>query len=210
MGRVGAGRRGERGEPSPNWANLVTFGRIALVPVFVYLMYTGASPDPSPSRGPSAAERLGPWLAIVVFILAGLSDYLDGYLARRHRVTTLGTFLDPLADKILVGAALVTLVALRGFPLWAAIVIAARELAVSLLRSAALRRGRSIPASKAGKAKTATQIPMVLLWLLPRSGTIVVAQDLAVLVAVALTIFSGAQYFRRAGTLLSSRGVPAE
>lgn len=187
-----------------NWANAVTFGRIALVPLFLYLMYMQGRGDAG-----EAATTVGPWLAIAVFTVASLSDSLDGYLARRHkRVTKLGTFMDPLADKLLVGAALVTLVAFRGFPAWAAVVIAVREIAVSLLRSAALRRGRSMPASTFGKAKTATQLPMVLVWLLPRAGWVAHLQDAAVVAAVALTVISGAQYFSRAGELLAPRNEP--
>lgn len=181
-----------------NWANLVTFGRIALIPVFVYFMYA------EQSGGPETATTVGPWVAIVVFTVAAASDSLDGYLARRHeRITPLGQFLDPLADKLLVGAALVTLVMLREFPAWAAIVIAVREIAVSLLRSGALRRGRGMPASLFGKLKTATQIPTVILWLFPRSGWVGRAQDAAVILAVALTVVSGIQYFARAKALLT-------
>jgi CDP-diacylglycerol--glycerol-3-phosphate 3-phosphatidyltransferase len=183
-----------------NWANVVTFGRIALVPVFVVLMAAGA-------RGSGGATtQAGPLLAIVVFVVASLTDFLDGYLARRtDKVTRLGIFLDPLADKLLVGAALVVLVAVRGFPLWAALIIAVREIAVSLLRSAALRRGRSMPASRFGKLKTAIQLPMVVAWLLPRSGWIAVVQDVAVVAAVAFTILSGVQYFLRTRELLAPR-----
>jgi CDP-diacylglycerol--glycerol-3-phosphate 3-phosphatidyltransferase len=189
-----------------NWANVVTFARIALVPVFVILMFAGA-----PADGPPA-QRAGPWLAIVIFTVASLTDYVDGHLARsRNQVTRLGTFMDPLADKLLVGAALVVLVALRGFPLWAAVVIVAREVVISVLRSAALRRGRSMPASRFGKLKTAVQLPMVVLWLLPRSGVLVLLQDVALLAAVVLTILSGTQYLLRAGELLAPRdaGRPA-
>lgn len=183
-----------------NWANLVTLGRMALIPVFVWVMYA------SEVRDGEAATRVGPWMAIVVFAVAAVSDSLDGYLARRHeRITPFGQFLDPLADKLLVGAALITLVVLREFPAWAAAVIVVREIAVSLLRSAALRRGRSMPASTAGKLKTATQIPTVMLWLLPRSGWVAPVQDAAVIFAVVMTVVSGAQYFARAKSLLAPR-----
>lgn len=98
---------------------------------------------------------------------------------------------------------------LREFPAWAAVVILMREVAVSLLRSAALRRGRSMPAWIAGKIKTATQVPTVILWLFPRTGWVEVLQDVAVIVAVVLTIVSGVQYFAGAKTLLSRKGVPS-
>lgn len=183
-----------------SWANVLTFGRIALTPLFVYLMYAGEA------RPSSAAV---PVLAIAVFAAAALSDSLDGYLARRQgRISALGQFLDPLADKLLVGAALVTLVALREFPVWAAAVIFAREIVVSVLRSAALRRGRSMPASLSGKIKTAMQIPMVMLWLLPRAGAVRAAQDAAVYLAVGLTLLSGARYLARARALLRREDAP--
>ncbi|MGH2812252.1 MAG: CDP-diacylglycerol--glycerol-3-phosphate 3-phosphatidyltransferase, partial [Actinomycetota bacterium] len=183
-----------------SWATAVTITRIALVPVFVYFMYAGVV------YGQDPATRLAPVVALAVFAVAALTDSLDGYLARRYeRVTRLGQFLDPLADKLLVGAALFVLVALRDFPLWAAAVIVVREVAVSLLRVAALRRGRSLPASALGKIKTALQIPTVFVWLLPRADSLRLVQDVAVWVAVALTVLSGLQYFARAGTLLAGR-----
>lgn len=170
-----------------------------MVPVFIYFMYAARTEPGRP------VTTVGSWLALVVFAVAALTDSLDGYLARRHeRITRLGQFLDPLADKLLVGAALVTLVALRDFPLWAAATIVVRELAVSLLRVVALRRGKSLPASTLGKLKTALQIPTVMVWLLPRAGWISYLQDGAVWVAVVLTIVSGLQYFLRAGVLLRS------
>lgn len=183
------------------WANFVTVIRISLIPVFVVLMFMAG-----PARPEEPAVRAASYFAFIVFSIAAMSDSLDGYLARRfNRVTRLGQFLDPLADKLLIGAALVTLVMLRGFPAWAAIVIVAREVAVSVLRSMALRRGRDLPASGTGKAKTALQIPTVMLWLLPRDGWISIAQDLSVIVAVLLTLASGVQYFMRARELLRPR-----
>jgi CDP-diacylglycerol--glycerol-3-phosphate 3-phosphatidyltransferase len=180
-----------------NWANLVTAVRIALVPVFVYFMYAGLEKRSDPA---------GSVFAFIVFAAAAASDSLDGYLARRHQtITRLGQFLDPLADKLLVGAALVTLVALRGFPLWAAVVIAFREAAVSLLRSLALRRGRSLPASSSGKLKTAIQISTVLLWLAQRRGFVAAVQNVSVYLAVAVTIASGIQYFARVRSILGPR-----
>jgi len=192
--------------PPMNWANVVTFGRIALVPVFLWLAYA----DARANGAGAGAGRTAPQGAIVVFVVASLTDSLDGYLARRsNRVTRLGTFMDPLADKLLVGAALVVLVALRGFPLWAAVIVAIREIVISLLRSVALRRGRSMPASRFGKLKTATQLPMVVAWLLPREGWVAGVQDVLLVVAVAFTILSGVQYLLKAGKLLAPRHEPA-
>ena len=135
------------------------------------------------------------WAALVIYLVAVLSDYADGYLARRLNVITrLGQFLDPLADKLLVGAALVSLIVFRGFPIWAAVVIAVREVAIVALRSAAMRRGNAMPASRHAKHKTAIQLVMVLAWMLPRTGTMRLVQDASVYVAAAITVWSGLRY----------------
>lgn len=177
--------RAAKGPPltgAAGWANRVTIARVGLVPVFMYLMYSGTS---------LAA-------AAAVFAIAAATDSLDGYLARRSGdITPLGQFLDPLADKLLIGGALLALVHLREFPLWAALVIVVREAAVSVLRSLELRRGHSLPATASGKIKTAVQVPMVLVWLLPRSGSIARTQNIAVYVVVALTVWSGLRLVAR-------------
>jgi len=163
----------------PNW---ITVARIAAIPAFLVLAY--------------ARSEVGAIVALGVFLAASLSDYLDGYLARRDgRVTRLGKFLDPLADKLLVGAALVVLVDTRRFPLWAALVIAVREIAVQLLRTRIVRSGGNLPASRAAKAKTTIQIMMVCWWLLP-SGVSVI-HWLLLAAAIGTTVFSGAEYFAR-------------
>lgn len=167
----------------PNW---ITAARIASVPVFVALSY-----------GRSAAAAVG---AFGVFLLASLSDYFDGYLARRWgSVSRVGKWLDPLADKILVAAALFVLVDTRGFPLWAAIVIVVREVAVQFLRMSIVRSGKDLPASKPAKWKTALQITMVCWWLLPFEGPNI-AHWLVMAVALIATVWSGAQYFVHART----------
>lgn len=185
-------------------ANLVTSARIALIPLFVAFMYSdGARSLPGSVNGP------GTWLAFVVFVLAATTDSLDGYLARRYNdVTRLGQFLDPLADKLLIGAGLFTLVVFRGFPIWAAIVIVTREVAVSVVRSVGARRGKAMPASLPGKIKTAIQIPMVLVWLLPRVGAIRPVQDVFVYAAVILTILSGILFLKRSRSLLVDESAP--
>lgn len=169
-----------------NPANLVTFARIALIPAFVYFMYQAGDGTDMGSAG---------WIALLIYVVATLSDYIDGHLARRLDVITrLGQFLDPLADKFLVGAALVALIAYRGFPAWAAVVIAIREVAIVALRSAAMRRGNSMPAGKHAKYKTSVQLVMVLAWLVPPSGGMDVVQQVLVYVAVAVTVWSGMRY----------------
>jgi CDP-diacylglycerol--glycerol-3-phosphate 3-phosphatidyltransferase len=134
--------------------------------------------------------------SFAVFVVASLSDSLDGYIARRAGTSTrAGEFLDPLADKLLVGAALVVLVDLRGFPLWAALLIGGREIAVQVLRVSIAREGGTLPASRAGKTKTAMQIAMVGWWLLPWETT--AAHWLWLAAALVTTLWSGAEYFVR-------------
>lgn len=165
----------------PNW---ITVGRIALVPVFLTLAY---------ARTEACAIA-----AFGVFVVASLSDFVDGYLARQNEdITRLGQFLDPLADKLLVGAALWTLVDLRAFPLWAALVIAARELAVQILRTRIVSRGGNLPASPAAKSKTFVQIGLVSWWLLPWDE-ISTVHWLWLGAALATTLWSGVEYFIRA------------
>lgn len=162
----------------PNW---ITIGRIALVPVFVWLGYASSSD-----------AALG---AFFIFVFASLSDSLDGYLARRSgQITRLGQFLDPLADKLLVGAALVVLVDTRSFPVWAALVIAVREVAVQILRTRIVAAGGTLPASPLGKLKTVIQTVMVSWWLLPWDEHNF-GHGLAIAVALIWTIASGLEYF---------------
>jgi CDP-diacylglycerol--glycerol-3-phosphate 3-phosphatidyltransferase len=169
-----------------NVPNSVTVARVFMVPVFVALSYHNSS---------SAAV----W-AFVVFLVASISDFVDGYLARRNgSESRLGQFLDPLADKLLVGAALVVLVDTRGFPLWAALVIAAREIAVQILRTNVVQQGGTLPASRAAKLKTMLQIVMVGWWLLPWDEHNIVHWVLLVGVLVT-TLWSGYEYFAQSRT----------
>jgi CDP-diacylglycerol---glycerol-3-phosphate 3-phosphatidyltransferase len=178
-----------------NPANLVTFARIALIPLFVYFMN---------QAGPGTTMGTASWSALIIYLVATLSDYVDGYLARRlHVITRLGQFLDPLADKFLVGAALVSLIVYRGFPVWAAIVIAVREIGIVALRSAAMKRGNSMPASRHAKYKTTVQLVMVLAWLLPPLGAMRFVQEALVYVAVAITVWSGLRYAQLGRQLLT-------
>ena len=168
-----------------NAANIITIARILLVPVFVVLLFVHIPH--------------GDILAIAVFSVAAATDKLDGYLARsRGSVTVLGQFLDPLADKLLISAALISLVALDRLPAWVAMVIIAREMAVSALRIAAIAQGVSIPADRLGKLKTTAQIVMVIVLLLPQIDQLPrrnLLEDVLIYVAVILTVVSGVQYF---------------
>src|SRR5919199_3862915 len=132
-----------------NVPNLLTLLRILLVPVLVVALL--------------AATPHGSAVAAAVFALAAITDGLDGYIARSRRaVTTFGKVMDPIADKLLIAAALITLVSLDRVPAWIAMVIIAREFAVSGLRVAAAAQGVVIPASPLGKVKTITQVAAIL------------------------------------------------
>jgi CDP-diacylglycerol---glycerol-3-phosphate 3-phosphatidyltransferase len=164
-----------------NLANLITVGRIALVPVFVVVAY-----------GETTRAAL---VAFGVFAIASASDSLDGYLARRHRtVSRAGQFLDPLADKLLIGAALVVLVTTRDFPVVVAVLIGGREIAVQWLRTRIVSKGGTLPASAMAKWKTTLQAIMVLWWLLPWDATNP-GHWVVLSVALASTLWSGGEYF---------------
>ncbi|MEA2432591.1 MAG: CDP-diacylglycerol---glycerol-3-phosphate 3-phosphatidyltransferase [Actinomycetota bacterium] len=164
-----------------NAPNSITVLRVLLVPIFVAFAY-------GHTRGSALA-------AFTVFIVASLSDFVDGYLARKYEIETrFGRFVDPLADKLLVGAALYVLVDTRGFPLWAAVVIAVREVAVQVLRTRIVATGRDLPASKTAKLKTIIQICMVGWWLLPWEELNPV-HWIWLGAAIVATLYSGAEYF---------------
>jgi len=163
-----------------NLPNLLTVLRIMLVPALVVALL-GNTPG-------------GDVLAAIVFALASLTDFVDGYLARaRAEVTTFGKLMDPLADKLLIVAALISLVSLNRLAAWVAMVIITRELAVTVLRLGASQAGVVIPASNFGKLKTCLQIATILAviavhdqppWL-----------DALLYVTVAVTVLSGLDYF---------------
>ena len=137
-----------------NLANKLTVIRIFLVPIFLIFIAVQGIP-------------YGTFIATFIFILASLTDKLDGYIARsRNQITNFGKFMDPLADKLLVTSALISLVELQMVPSWAAIVIIAREFAVSGLRTIAASEGKVIAASWWGKIKTVIQIIAIVLLLL--------------------------------------------
>jgi len=188
-----------------NLANSITITRILLVPVFLVILLSGI-PQP-----------YGDLLAAAVFILAAATDKLDGYVARRSKqVTTLGQFLDPLADKLLIAAALIALVAQDRVAAWVAMVIIGREIAVSVLRIIGVSQGVSIPADKYGKLKTVLQIVYVVYVLFPTADIatfIHVSTDVAVIiqwilavVVVVVTLASGFNYFRNARGLIHMPG----
>ncbi|HWV84946.1 MAG TPA: CDP-diacylglycerol--glycerol-3-phosphate 3-phosphatidyltransferase [Capillimicrobium sp.] len=163
-----------------NVPNVLTLLRILLVPVVVVALL-----DETPN---------GDLLAAVVFALASITDWVDGYLARsRGAITTFGKLMDPIADKLLVVAALVSLVSLSRLPAWVAMVIIARELAVTMSRMAATGQGVVISANRWGKVKTALQVLMIFL-VIAVSGS-PVWLDVLVYVTVGVTVISGVEYF---------------
>jgi CDP-diacylglycerol--glycerol-3-phosphate 3-phosphatidyltransferase len=163
-----------------NVPNVLTVLRILLVPVLIVALL-----DATPS---------GDLLAAIVFALASLTDMIDGYLARaRNSVTTFGKLMDPLADKLLIIAALIALVSLHRLAAWVAMVIIAREVAVTLLRTAASQQGLVIPAGTFGKAKTVVQVATVFLLIAVHGSPLWL--DLLVYAMVVVTVLSGADYF---------------
>ncbi len=170
-----------------NLANKLTILRILLVPVFLIFMSV------------NFATNIGIIIATAIFILASITDKLDGYIARsRNQVTSFGKFLDPLADKLLVTSALVSLVQFGSIPAWFCMVIIAREFAVTGLRTIAASEGVVIAASKWGKLKTVIQIVAIISALL---NLIVVNRFLdlftyySLIAALIITIISGIDYF---------------
>lgn len=141
-------------------------------------------------------DRTAASIAAALFVFGALTDGLDGYLARRYAGSTrIGQWLDPLADKILVSAPIIALSVVQTFPALAAVIIVGRELAVSLLRAYLGSRGVAMPASAWGKAKTAVQMVLVPIYLLPLGAEWDAARRVVLSLAVALTLWSGIDYF---------------
>jgi CDP-diacylglycerol---glycerol-3-phosphate 3-phosphatidyltransferase len=164
-----------------NLPNALTLIRILLVPVVVVAL--------------TVEMPAGSTIAAVVFAIAALTDGLDGYIARtRHSVTTFGKVMDPVADKLMIAAALISLVSLDKLAAWVAMVIIAREFAVSGLRIAAGQQGVVIPASALGKLKTIVQVAAVLA-LIAASDSDAVWVQVLVYAMVLVTVVSGADYF---------------
>lgn len=164
-------------------ASKITLIRVAFIPVFMALMYiSGGQPG------------LMLWLALAVFIIASLTDYVDGHIARkRNQVTDFGKFLDPLADKLLVIAAMVIFCEWGLFPGWALMIVLTREFAVTGLRLVAVGNGTVIAAGWSGKVKTASTMIGLCVWMaFPQCeilGWLVTA------VIVVTTLWSGVEYF---------------
>lgn len=192
-------------------ANVVTIIRILLVPVFVAAML---APWPYWIPDWDEAALWKPWISAFLFALLSCTDAVDGHLARsRGEVTNFGKFVDPLADKILVAAALLTLVELQILPSWVALVILTREFIVSGIRMVAAAQGVVIAASWYGKAKTVFQIIAILLFIIKDSTLLLSLHEtlepslyivswIVMTIALILTVLSMLDYFFKAAHLL--------
>ncbi|WP_407671576.1 CDP-diacylglycerol--glycerol-3-phosphate 3-phosphatidyltransferase [Nocardia aurantiaca] len=181
-------------EPAPvpvmNIANVLTVLRILVVPLFLLALFVGGG-----------HETEWRWIAAGLFGVAAITDRIDGQLARKYGlVTDFGKLADPIADKALIGAALVGLSMLHDLPWWITIVIVARELGVTLLRLAVVRRG-VIPAGRGGKLKTLVQSVAIAVLLLPLSGGFASAGMDLMYGAVVLTVVTGVDYVVQAARL---------
>ncbi len=173
------------------WPNVLTYGRIAAVPVLAALLLYGGNP--------------ARWIAVAIYIIAAVSDFLDGYLARLwQQQSALGRMLDPIADKVLVSVVLLVLATdgiLSGGHLWAAIIITAREVLVSGLREFLGELRVSVPVTKIAKWKTTAQLISIGFLIAGPAGDALVpgvtyAGIVLLWVAAALTLYTGYDYFR--------------
>jgi len=159
-----------------NTANKLTMIRVVLIPVFIVLLYLGYTIP-----------------ALAVFIVASVTDFVDGYVARKYNlVTDFGKFMDPLADKLLVMSAMAWFVEVGWMPGWAFFIVLAREFAVTGLRLVAVEQGLVIAAGKSGKVKTAsTMVGIILMLAIPGD----LLNLICVAVIVITTVYSGIEYF---------------
>ena len=164
-----------------NLPNKLTMLRIILIPVFMGVLYWGF-----PGSG---------YAALAIFIIASLTDMLDGKIARKyHLVTDFGKFADPLADKMLVTAAMLWFVETGRMPAWALLIVICREFAVSGLRMLAADKGKVIAAGWSGKVKTASTMVCIVLMFLVRNALL---DNVCVWVIVLTTLYSGVEYFAK-------------
>ena len=188
-----------------NWANRLTLSRLVLTVIFVAAL--------------SSSWQYGRTLALIVFLIAGISDFIDGEIARRYGIVTdFGKLMDPLVDKIMVAAAFISLVPLKAVPAWAATAVVARDFLITGLRMLASAKGKVLPADMLGKQKTSWQVVTVIFFL-----TLLSLHDLRyasegtawwfrawhqagpvlVWITVALTIYSGLGYAWRHRELIA-------
>ena len=189
-----------------NWANRLTLGRFLLTIVFVAAL--------------SSSWQYARTCALAIFVVAGLTDFVDGEIARRYeRVTNFGKLMDPLVDKIMMAAAFISLVPLKAVPAWAATAVVARDFLITGLRMMASAKGQVLPAERLGKQKTSWQVVTVIFFLALLSASELRYADersmwwyrawyqagpVLVWITVALTIYSGLAYAWRHRELISA------
>ena len=175
-----------------NLPNKLTTFRVILIPFFVFFLLA------------PYFEGYGNYIALVIFIVASLTDTLDGYLARKNnQITNFGKFMDPLADKLLVSAAMICLVELHRIPGWVVIVIISREFIISGFRLVASDNGIVIAASWWGKVKTITQMLMIILVIADIGGVFVTLETVFIYAAMGLTVVSLVDYIAKNRRVLS-------
>ena len=178
-----------------NLPNKLTVFRMCMVPLFVLFMYL-----------PIPGKYL---ISLIIFAVAAVTDALDGNIARRYNlVTDFGKFMDPLADKLLVIAALICLIEVRLIPGWIVLIIVARELAVSIMRAIAAADGKVIAAGGSGKLKTIVQMVSIVFLLFGAhidSSTILTIGTVLIYIAAILTVYSGYEYFTNNTSLFEDR-----
>ena len=179
-----------------NLPNKLTIFRMILIPFFVVFM-----------KLPIGGGDIHRYIALVIFVVASLTDTLDGYIARRDNlVTDFGKFMDPLADKLLVCSAMICLIDTGQLPSWVVIVIISREFSISGFRLIAADNGIVIAASKWGKLKTICQMVMIIVLLLHFSGQVAwVIEQVLIYLALALTIISLLDYLYKNRSVMSSQ-----
>ena len=184
-----------------NLPNKLTVMRVILIPFFVLFMLAGLSVTGGITQG------YDKWIALVIFVVASLTDFFDGRIARKHNlITNFGKLMDPLADKLLVCAALVCLVALERIPAWIVIVIIAREFVISGVRQIAAESGRVIAASYWGKFKTASQMVMIILMIMDLE-ILRLPATVFLWLALALTLISMIDYLAKNKDVLTEGGL---
>ena len=166
-----------------NLANKLTILRVALIPFFVFFMST------------DMWGAVGRWVALTIFCIASITDLIDGYLARKYNcITTFGKFMDPLADKLLVGAALICLVGLELLPAWVVVVIISREFIISGFRLVASDKGIVIAASLWGKVKTTFHITMIIVLIADFGGLFYILGQILIWASLLITVISLVDY----------------
>jgi len=175
-----------------NTPNKLTVGRMIMVPFLVLFLLTGWGGE---------ANR---YISVAIFVIASVTDWFDGYLARKnHLVTNFGKFMDPLADKLLVCSAMICLIELDHLPAWIVIVIIAREIIISGFRLIAAENGIVIAANYWGKFKTVSQMIMIILLLLDLGGAFDILGEIFICLSLALTVISLITYIWQNRSVLS-------